>query len=387
MSSPTTAAAAAAEASNRKVPPPCWTNEETVELIKAYRDKWFAVNRGNLRAADWDAVAAALADSPSSSDPPKTVVQCRHKIEKIRKRYRGEKQRCLKFPGRFFSSWELFPLLDSMEIGSIGSKQEQDDSSAAAVVGDSNHKASDGVLVRSSMDPDLDFDPDSSSFRVRKFSKVSTHNHNNNSHNSNSYGNGGFNESVEFAQSSLTLMPKNYSRSDRKPRRLVQMDDMMNSDERYHHRPGKKAAAEEWGNSSSRIRVKNPSTSSRSFDNGYGSTPNVKMNGGSNGGKGSKDPVAEVVSAIKMLREGFVMVEEMKMDMAMEIEKMRMGMELKHNQMLVEMQQDIVDSFAKACSKKMEKKKNKKMKVETQVPDSHRNSESGIPATGFEAAD
>ncbi|CAL1388750.1 unnamed protein product [Linum trigynum] len=86
--------------------------EETVELIKAYHDKWFAINRGNLLAAKWDTATIALADSPAPSDPPKSTVQCRHKIEKIRKCYHTEKQRCINFPGQFFSSWDLFPLLD-----------------------------------------------------------------------------------------------------------------------------------------------------------------------------------------------------------------------------------------------------------------------------------
>ncbi|CAN0842673.1 Protein FIP2 [Linum grandiflorum] len=274
-----------------------------------------------------------------------------------------------------------------MEIGSIGSRQEQDDSSPVLPLADSVHKSSDGL------DPELDFDPDAA-FRARKFSKM-----NNNNHNGHSYSNGGFDDSLEYAQNSVNvaLMPKReYGRpSDRKPRRLQQMDDsMMSRDERY--RPGKRAV-DEWANnnnnvsSSSRIRVKNPSTSSRSFDQFANGNANAKMNGGGGVSSGSKDPVAEVVSAIKMLREGFVMVEEMKMDMAVEIEKMRMGMELKHNQMLVEMQQDIVDAFAKACSKKNKKNKNKKRKVDTtlSMPDSNRNCESGIEpaataAAGFE---
>ncbi|CAN0908346.1 Protein FIP2 [Linum grandiflorum] len=381
------AVAAAADSSSRKVPPPCWTREETVELIKAYRDKWFAVNRGNLRAADWDTVAAALADSPAPSDPPKSAVQCRHKIEKIRKRYRAEKQRCVNFPGRFFSSWDLFPLLDSMEIGSIGSKQDKD-------VDKPNNE---NDRYEGLEEPDLDFDPDLV-FRARKFGKVA----------------GGFNESVvdydhgsrggygnKIDQNpvSVAFMPKDYGRFDRKiggnhsntgfdsdyggggfSRKMgqLQRDDMMNRVNEERDRFGKKVV-EEWGYGSSRIRVKNNMQA-----NGFGS-------GNTNGGKG-KDPVAEVVSAIKMLREGFVMVEEMKMDMAMEIEKMRMGMELKHNQMLIEMQQDIVDAFAKAYVKKKNNnnnvKKNKKRKMDvSSSPNSHRNAESEIAATEFETID
>ncbi|CAI0417736.1 unnamed protein product [Linum tenue] len=398
MSSSSAAAAAAAAADSssaaRKVPPPCWTREETVELIKAYRDKWFAVNRGNLRAADWDAVAAALADSPAPSDPPKSAVQCRHKIEKIRKRYRAEKQRCANFPGRFFSSWDLFPLLDAMEIGSIGTKQEQDVEKSSG--------GGDPPSERHQLDPDLEFDPDLA-YRARKFSKVNG---------------GGYGEAIDFDNRedqnsvSVAFMPKEYGRFDRKlggnssnfgfdteygsggygrkPSGKLERDDLMN---------GKKIA-EEWGGagsvSSSRVRVKSHpyhSSSQPDRNSNGGLFPNGKMNGSGGGladdGAARKDPVAEVVSAIKMLREGFVMVEEMKMDMAMEIEKMRMGMELKHNQMLLEMQQDIVEAFAKAYEKKKTKKKNKKRKVDVMMsPNSNRNGgDSEVAATDFEAID
>ncbi|CAG7897788.1 unnamed protein product, partial [Brassica rapa] len=78
----------------------------------------FALRRGNLRAADWDDVAASL---PTFGGPAKTAIQCRHKIEKLRKRYRGEKQRCLTKPGKFSSSGDLFPVLDAMELASVTS--------------------------------------------------------------------------------------------------------------------------------------------------------------------------------------------------------------------------------------------------------------------------
>ncbi|RID50139.1 hypothetical protein BRARA_H00887 [Brassica rapa] len=101
-----------------RVPPPCWTDEETAALVDAYKDKWFALRRVNLRAADWDDVAASL---PTFGGPAKTAIQCRHKIEKLRKRYRGEKQRRLTKPGKFSSSGDLFPVLDAMELASVTS--------------------------------------------------------------------------------------------------------------------------------------------------------------------------------------------------------------------------------------------------------------------------
>lgn len=127
-------------------------------------------------------MAAAVAES-SATDPPKSSLQCRHKIEKLRKRYRAEKQRCLNYPGRFFSSWNLFPLLDSMEIGSVGSKQEPD-ADKANDIGDGFRVKTlgDRYLVtprkydnidRDLEDPDMDLDLDPDlAFRARKYSKI-----------------------------------------------------------------------------------------------------------------------------------------------------------------------------------------------------------------------
>ncbi|KAF2586104.1 hypothetical protein F2Q70_00035314 [Brassica cretica] len=108
-----------ATTTTRRVPPPCWNDEETAALVNAYKDKWFALRRGNLRAADWDDVAAAVSSLHTLGGPAKSAIQCRHKIEKLRKRYRGEKQRSLNRPGKFSSSWDLFPILDAMEFAPV----------------------------------------------------------------------------------------------------------------------------------------------------------------------------------------------------------------------------------------------------------------------------
>ncbi|CAM0903538.1 unnamed protein product [Alopecurus aequalis] len=70
----------------RRVPPPCWTPEETVALARAYTARRLAVGRAHLSSADWSAVAAA-------ATPSKTARQCRHKVEKLRRRLRSKKRR------------------------------------------------------------------------------------------------------------------------------------------------------------------------------------------------------------------------------------------------------------------------------------------------------
>ncbi|XP_047096499.1 trihelix transcription factor ASIL1 [Lolium rigidum] len=121
------AAAAAAAASSgggglaigsgRRLPPPCWTHEETLALIESYRDKWEALKKGNLRAADWDEVAGAVTARcgrfPTATY--KSGVQCRHKIEKLRKRYRAERSRSA---GRSKGpKWPFFALLHDLAGG------------------------------------------------------------------------------------------------------------------------------------------------------------------------------------------------------------------------------------------------------------------------------
>lgn len=115
------------------------------------------------------------------------------------------------------------------------------------------------------------------------------------------------------------------------------------------------------------------------FDEMGGQNPNPKTNPGVNygsnkvlrdgfGGRGDLgkrvvgvevkkgDPVAEMVSAIRVLGDGFVRMERMKMEMAREVEEMRMEMEMKRTEMILESQQRIVEAFAKAISEKKLKK-------------------------------
>ncbi|CAK9173321.1 unnamed protein product [Ilex paraguariensis] len=113
----------------RKFPPPCWTQEEALALIEAYKDRWYALRRGYLRTADWEAVAGTVAQRCPDASPAKTSAQCRHKMEKLRQRYRAEKQRALSFPGKFFSSWFFYDNMDFMEnpngsSPTVGSTQE-----------------------------------------------------------------------------------------------------------------------------------------------------------------------------------------------------------------------------------------------------------------------
>lgn len=95
------------------------------------------------------------------------------------------------------------------------------------------------------------------------------------------------------------------------------------------------------GHKSDRIPNPNGYSNSSPLRSGFGK----KTSGG--GVKRGRDPLAEMVSSIRLLGEGFMKMEKMKMEMAKDIEKMRMEMEMKRNDMLLESQHQIVDAFLK----------------------------------------
>ncbi|ERN01061.1 hypothetical protein AMTRI_Chr03g52210 [Amborella trichopoda] len=98
-------------------PPGPWTHEETLALIDVYQEKWFSLKRGQLKASHWDEVAELVCLRCGYSSPSKTATQCRHKVEKLRKRYRTERQ---KNPD--YSSWPYFRKMEFMESPGLPKK-------------------------------------------------------------------------------------------------------------------------------------------------------------------------------------------------------------------------------------------------------------------------
>ncbi|KAI3812893.1 hypothetical protein L1987_17606 [Smallanthus sonchifolius] len=64
--------------------------------------------------------------------------------------------------------------------------------------------------------------------------------------------------------------------------------------------------------------------------------------------KRENDSIGEIVSSIRVLADGFVRMEKMKMDVVHEIEKMQMEAEMKRDELLLESQKQIVQAFLKA---------------------------------------
>lgn len=320
---------AAAAAASRRLPPPCWSHDETVALIESYRDKWYSLRRGNLKASHWQDVADAVARRCPVASPPKTAVQCRHKMEKLRKRYRNELQKTLSVSSRRrsgapapSSSWVHFKTMHSMEKGPAPASAPTVDSGTDA--DDDDDDDDNGI-------PNNDDEDDDDDDLVAKHSFPY-----NRSVNSLTNGVGGSgvrsgggrsanNLRIKFPGGSSTMPPPAGTGFRTKG----------------HENPSP--------NYGSRVL--------RDFT-GMRGGPGAPKRGLKREEDGSR-AVAEMVDAVKMLGDGFVRMEQMKMEMARDIETMRMEMEMKRTEMILESQQRIVEAFAKGFSEK--KKKPKRM--------------------------
>lgn len=382
----------------RRFPPPCWTQEETLALIDAYRERWYALRRGYLRTADWDAVAASVTSRCPDASPAKTSAQCRHKMEKLRQRYRAEKQRSLSCPtGRFFSSWFFFDNMDAMENGTTvaairSNNQQIAEKQGVTVV------SGDGYALKTIIDQNL--------------LKLKINSNNGVNSLENSPPNFMFNHA---------LAPKNSEKinfANRVPNGYCSYMDMGSNKEEQPHdleftsgfrmKNGISMKAKRTGRIIGDVNgfdqggikggnfVMNPSfdcdegseyngsnasdgfhmrnmgvSSSRRSYSGNVEQPNLDSRfspglskfgkkGGGVGVKRGRDPVEEMVLSIKLLGEGFMKMEKMKMEMAKEVEQMRMEMEMKRNEMILESQKQIVEAFVKVLS---EVHKNKNVKT------------------------
>ncbi|XP_020549543.1 trihelix transcription factor ASIL2-like [Sesamum indicum] len=407
MSSATTAVSAAdavtvadtVEKAPRRFPPPCWTQEETLALIEAYRERWYALRRGYLRTADWDAVAAAVTSRCPGAPPAKTSAQCRHKMEKLRQRYRAEKQRSLSFPypaGRYFSSWFFFENMEAMENGtapptSAQKSENSDDGSRLKSFLDQNIlKLKLKATNNDGSGADLGFDNGVKGKRFNSGTKMPSQ----------------YSPflDMEVVEKEEDVMPEdeglvNYGRRKAmnatpqpppksKSKRPNKMFNNLDVSGAFHQTRGglhqemlppglrmKKLGKLDQNMESDNNRINNTTeefwvkVSNNNNNNNQNSGPPsfrtkywASIEPSANSRKRERDALEEIVASIKVLGEGFVKMEKAKMEMAREMEAMRMEMEMKRNEMLLESQKQIVDAFLKGL---FELKKSKKVKTTT----------------------
>ncbi|XP_017624673.1 uncharacterized protein LOC108468295 [Gossypium arboreum] len=342
----------------QRVAPPCWSKEESLVLIEAYKEKWFALRCQNLKASDWGAVSAAVS-SASGPETMKSSVQYRHKIEKLRQRFRAEKQRSLKNPGKFSSSWDLFPLLDCMNFVPLSVNGSADqDNLYYNKDGGFYWKLKNHENIYGNSGSDLGFDHCLSGGYGSIF------------YFDNKFG-GDYGVKLQGIDSvglgkaplktlgdkscmNLGFKPKNHGSSN------LNYDYDNDLQEYVDEGMGFQAkVSDAWDSVPRGFHQKKCGVVDRSFNpgvddyrglNGFAScsSPELGVKNGNGGVKRGMDPVEEMVSSIKLLAEGFVRMEKMKIEMVKDIEKTRTKMEMKHNEMTLESRQKIMDVFANA---------------------------------------
>ncbi|KAI4332564.1 hypothetical protein L6164_017460 [Bauhinia variegata] len=111
----------------------CWSEEATSTLIDAWGRRYLELNRGNLRQKDWQDVADAVnALHGHTKKTHRTDVQCKNRIDTIKKKYKIEKARVSSSNGIVSSSWPFFERLDAL-IGSNFSAKKSSPSPPVAL--------------------------------------------------------------------------------------------------------------------------------------------------------------------------------------------------------------------------------------------------------------
>ncbi|CAN7008026.1 unnamed protein product [Brassica rapa subsp. trilocularis] len=319
--------AAVAIKNSRRLPPPCWSLEETIALIDGYRDKWHALNRGNLKANHWEEVAEAVAGNCPGVTPKKTAVQCRHKMEKLRKRYRTEIQRARSVPvARFVSSWVHYKRMEAMEDRPEskpgGGDEERDELYGGG-----------GSVGRST---------------PRFFNRNGTA--------------GGSSSSGGIR----IRIPTGVSIAQPGPRFPGKIDPKYTASASSRLGRGV-GGGTSYGARGVRIQEGGGGGEERAGKRGREMMMMMTTEEGEEEEE-SDDPMVEIASAIKLLGDTLLRTEEKKMEMTREIEAMRMEMEMKRTKMILESQQRIVEAFAKSMSENLEEKKKKARRVSSLPP-------------------
>ncbi|XP_062223025.1 trihelix transcription factor ENAP1-like [Phragmites australis] len=84
-----------------------WSDGATSALIDAWGERFVALGRGSLRHPQWQEVAEVVSSRGGYSKAPKSDVQCKNRIDTLKKKYKIEK-------AKHDSSWPFFHRLDDL---------------------------------------------------------------------------------------------------------------------------------------------------------------------------------------------------------------------------------------------------------------------------------
>ncbi|KAF6146708.1 hypothetical protein GIB67_008994 [Kingdonia uniflora] len=98
----------------------CWSEGATSALIDAWGERYLELSRGNLKQQHWKDVADIVSSREEDyTKPAKTDVQCKNRIDTLKKKYKLEKSKIESGQGP--SKWVFFHRLDHL-IGSLNAK-------------------------------------------------------------------------------------------------------------------------------------------------------------------------------------------------------------------------------------------------------------------------
>ncbi|XP_073118497.1 trihelix transcription factor ENAP2-like isoform X2 [Henckelia pumila] len=93
----------------------CWSEDATQTLIDAWGARYVELNRKNLHRKDWQEVADAVnAIHATSLKLRRTDVQCKNRIDTVKKKYKIEKPKVVQSNGRYSSTWPHFRSVDAL---------------------------------------------------------------------------------------------------------------------------------------------------------------------------------------------------------------------------------------------------------------------------------
>ncbi|KAH7427717.1 hypothetical protein KP509_10G056800 [Ceratopteris richardii] len=239
------------------------------------------------------------------SEPSKSSVQCRHKIEKLRKRYRQEKQ-IEEQRGPRSSSWPFFEHMDAMERGRSITKLSPSSLTLARATSNGNSVRSNRLRLRWHDSSDKDYEPPASASKEARDTSPSKPR---------------ILGSVRLTTKLRQNAERNYVESPRvtlrpKVRRNYAMDDDCVSMDDKESLP----------------------------DSSKLDCLSKRMN-------------SELISVIRSLGEGFLKIEQMKLEMQRDNERLRADLELKRVGMLLDSQKEIAEMFTRALTGKKGVKK------------------------------
>ncbi|KAK4374039.1 hypothetical protein RND71_004716 [Anisodus tanguticus] len=93
----------------------CWSEAATHTLIDAWGSHYLELKRGNLRQKHWQEVANAVnALHGHTKKQYRTDIQCKNRIDTLKKKYKIEKARVSQSHGRYVPQWPFFNSLDAL---------------------------------------------------------------------------------------------------------------------------------------------------------------------------------------------------------------------------------------------------------------------------------